>query len=99
MARKAIVYLRQASISQVKHNTESQRLQYAPLTKRRTRRELQAATRNSVREYLQRKVTTSQTCPREPRAGSALNAMETAIYSTNQGTTERAIHRTGKRQF
>ena len=29
LARKAIVYLRQSSISQVKHNTESQRLQYA----------------------------------------------------------------------
>ena len=29
LARKAIVYLRQSSLSQVKHNTESQRLQYA----------------------------------------------------------------------
>jgi DNA invertase Pin-like site-specific DNA recombinase len=28
-ARKAVVYLRQSSIAQVKHNTESQRLQYA----------------------------------------------------------------------
>ena len=27
--RKAIVYLRQSSLSQVKHNIESQRLQYA----------------------------------------------------------------------
>lgn len=27
-ARKAIVYLRQSSLSQVKHNTESKRLQY-----------------------------------------------------------------------
>lgn len=33
LARKAIVYLRQSSLSQVKHNTESQRLQYA-LTER-----------------------------------------------------------------
>jgi DNA invertase Pin-like site-specific DNA recombinase len=29
LTRKAIVYLRQSSLSQVKHNTESQRLQYA----------------------------------------------------------------------
>ena len=29
LARRAIVYLRQSSLSQVKHNTESQRLQYA----------------------------------------------------------------------
>jgi DNA invertase Pin-like site-specific DNA recombinase len=29
LARKAIVYLRQSSLQQVKHNTESQRLQYA----------------------------------------------------------------------
>jgi DNA invertase Pin-like site-specific DNA recombinase len=29
LARKAIVYLRQSTPSQVKHNTESQRLQYA----------------------------------------------------------------------
>ena len=29
LVRKAVVYLRQSSISQVKHNTESQRLQYA----------------------------------------------------------------------
>ncbi len=29
LARKAVVYLRQSSIAQVKHNTESQRLQYA----------------------------------------------------------------------
>jgi DNA invertase Pin-like site-specific DNA recombinase len=29
LARQAIVYLRQSSLSQVKHNTESQRLQYA----------------------------------------------------------------------
>jgi len=29
LARKAIVYLRQSTLSQVKHNTESQRLQYA----------------------------------------------------------------------
>jgi DNA invertase Pin-like site-specific DNA recombinase len=29
LARKAIIYLRQSSMSQVKHNTESQRLQYA----------------------------------------------------------------------
>ncbi len=28
-ARKAVVYLRQSSPTQVKHNTESQRLQYA----------------------------------------------------------------------
>jgi DNA invertase Pin-like site-specific DNA recombinase len=28
-ARKAVVYLRQSSLAQVKHNTESQRLQYA----------------------------------------------------------------------
>lgn len=35
LARKAIVYLRQSSLSQVKHNTESQRLQYA-LTERAT---------------------------------------------------------------
>jgi len=27
-ARKAVVYLRQSSLAQVKHNTESQRLQY-----------------------------------------------------------------------
>jgi DNA invertase Pin-like site-specific DNA recombinase len=29
LARKAVIYLRQSSIAQVKHNTESQRLQYA----------------------------------------------------------------------
>lgn len=29
LARKAVVYLRQSSLAQVKHNTESQRLQYA----------------------------------------------------------------------
>ena len=29
LARKAIVYLRQSSLQQVRHNTESQRLQYA----------------------------------------------------------------------
>lgn len=29
LSRKAIIYLRQSSLSQVKHNTESQRLQYA----------------------------------------------------------------------
>ena len=29
LARKAVVYLRQSSIAQVKYNTESQRLQYA----------------------------------------------------------------------
>ncbi len=29
LARKAIIYLRQSSLSQVRHNTESQRLQYA----------------------------------------------------------------------
>ena len=28
-SRKAVVYLRQSSLAQVKHNTESQRLQYA----------------------------------------------------------------------
>jgi DNA invertase Pin-like site-specific DNA recombinase len=36
LARKAIIYLRQSSLSQVKHNTESQRLQYA-LAERATR--------------------------------------------------------------
>ena len=29
LARKAVVYLRQSSLAQVKQNTESQRLQYA----------------------------------------------------------------------
>ncbi len=29
LARKAVIYLRQSSLAQVKHNTESQRLQYA----------------------------------------------------------------------
>ena len=29
LSRKAVVYLRQSSLAQVKHNTESQRLQYA----------------------------------------------------------------------
>ena len=29
LARKAVVYLRQSSMTQVKHNQESQRLQYA----------------------------------------------------------------------
>ncbi len=29
LARKAVVYLRQSSLAQVKYNTESQRLQYA----------------------------------------------------------------------
>ena len=29
LARKAVVYLRQSSMAQVKHNQESQRLQYA----------------------------------------------------------------------
>ena len=29
LARKAVIYLRQSSIAQLKHNTESQRLQYA----------------------------------------------------------------------
>lgn len=29
LTRKAIVYLRQSSLQQVRHNTESQRLQYA----------------------------------------------------------------------
>ena len=28
LARKAVVYLRQSSMAQVKHNQESQRLQY-----------------------------------------------------------------------
>jgi hypothetical protein len=30
LARKAVVYLRQSSMAQVKNNQESQRLQYAP---------------------------------------------------------------------
>ena len=29
LARKAVVYLRQSSMTQVRHNQESQRLQYA----------------------------------------------------------------------
>jgi len=29
LSRKAVVHLRQSSLAQVKHNTESQRLQYA----------------------------------------------------------------------
>ena len=35
LARKAIVYIRQSTVKQVRHNQESQRLQYA-LTERAT---------------------------------------------------------------